>query len=199
MIAFPPIIPDHHPGLGQGVELIPVESFATEPAVEAFYKAFPPRAARFDVQGPDPVLLEPSLDDGGDELRAVVTPQVGRGAMLPDGPLEAFQDVLGLSKESCRFMPRSLTAHTKWVVSNHGDDNNPGIARQPIFSLGCICGCKGPDASKVLAERCNKSFETRGFWRVRVVVVRKLGHIATMEDPIEYSSKRCHHVVLDVS
>jgi hypothetical protein len=36
--------------------------------VEAFHEAVLPRAPRFDVQGPDPVLLEPSLDDLGDEL-----------------------------------------------------------------------------------------------------------------------------------
>ena len=61
--------------------------------MEAFHEAVLPWAARFDVQRPDPVLLEPSLDDVRDELRSVVAPQVGRGAVLLDRLLEPFQDV----------------------------------------------------------------------------------------------------------
>lgn len=64
--------PDDHPDLGHLVELLPVQAFVPEAFVEALHKAVLPRAARFDVQGPAPVFLEPSLDDLGDELRAVV-------------------------------------------------------------------------------------------------------------------------------
>lgn len=57
-VVFPPVVPDDDPGLCEGVDLLPVQAFVTEPAVVAFHEAVLPRAARFGVQGPDPVLLE---------------------------------------------------------------------------------------------------------------------------------------------
>ena len=73
--------------------------------VEAFHKAILPRAARFDVQSSHPILLEPPLHDGGNELRAAVAPKIRRRSVLLDGLLEPFQDVLG---SLCPIRPQDV-------------------------------------------------------------------------------------------
>ena len=63
--------------------------------METLHKTILPRAGWLDVNGLDALLLEPLLHDLGDELRAVIAPQIFRGAVLRDGLLEPMQHVLG--------------------------------------------------------------------------------------------------------
>jgi hypothetical protein len=89
LVVFPAVVFDDHPRFGQGVELLAVEAFVAEPSVEAFDEAVLPRAAGLDVEGFHPVILEPLLDGPGDELGAVVAPQVFEHPVFPDGSVRA--------------------------------------------------------------------------------------------------------------
>ena len=58
--------------LQQGGKFLAVQMFVPQPAVERFHIRVLPRTPRLNVDGFDAILLEPSLHDLGDELRAVV-------------------------------------------------------------------------------------------------------------------------------
>ena len=101
LVVLTPIVPDHHPSLRERVQLFPVQAFIPKPTVEALKEAVLPGTPRFDVQGLHPVLLQPPLHEGGDELRSIVAPQIRRRPVLLDGPLQPFQDVLRLQGPVC--------------------------------------------------------------------------------------------------
>jgi hypothetical protein len=68
----------------------PVQALVAQLVVEAFDVAVFPRAARFDVDGFDPVLLQPVLDRIGDEFRpAAAGLWILPGAYSPTSPLPA--------------------------------------------------------------------------------------------------------------
>jgi hypothetical protein len=74
----PPL--DQHLRLRQRVEDLAVQEFVPQLAVEARHVAVLPRAARLDVQRPNPRPPQPVPDRPGDELRPVVAAQVPRRA-----------------------------------------------------------------------------------------------------------------------
>jgi hypothetical protein len=67
---------------GGQLQLFPVQTFVPEPSVKALHKAILSRAAWFNVDRLDPVLLQSPLHDLRNELRAVVAPQILRCPVL---------------------------------------------------------------------------------------------------------------------
>jgi len=55
-IVFGAVILDHHASLGEGPELLTIETFITEASMEALHVAVLPRATRIDVDRLDLVL-----------------------------------------------------------------------------------------------------------------------------------------------
>ncbi len=68
------------------VEEPAVGELAPEARVETLDDPVLPRAARLDVDGLDAVVGEEALDGLGDELRAVVGPDVLRSGLLAEMP-----------------------------------------------------------------------------------------------------------------
>ena len=89
-----PVIFDDNAGLGQGPELLAVEALVAEAAVEGFYEAVLPWAARLDVEGLYLVCCQPALEFlDSDKLRAVVGADVvGRSVLSRIGSNPATQD-----------------------------------------------------------------------------------------------------------
>lgn len=83
-------------GFAEGVDQLAIQAFHAEAAVEAFDIPVLPRAAGVDVDGADLGLLQPFTDLARNELRPVVRADVGRCAVLRNGPLQHRQDVSGL-------------------------------------------------------------------------------------------------------
>jgi hypothetical protein len=81
VIVVMPVVFHHDTGFAQGPDLLPVEAFVPEPAVEAFHEPVLPGASRIDIDRLDLVLGQPTPDFVGDELRAVVAAQVLRCAV----------------------------------------------------------------------------------------------------------------------
>src|SRR4051794_22748202 len=72
---------DHDPSLFQAVEDLQLQALVPEFPVEALAVAVLPRAARGDIQGLRPKLLQPRAKSLGDHLGAVVTANMLRHAM----------------------------------------------------------------------------------------------------------------------
>ena len=87
---------EHDPGLGERIELLPVEELASCAGVERLDEAVLPGRARVDVEGLDAAQGEAVADGPGDELRPVVGADVGRRAVLADGLGERAHDVPGV-------------------------------------------------------------------------------------------------------
>ena len=92
-VVFPAVFLDDYAGFGEGPELLTVEAFVTESAMEALYIADLPWTARIDVDCLDLVLREPRLDGFGDELAAVVASKIRWCSMLLDGPSHPFKNI----------------------------------------------------------------------------------------------------------
>jgi hypothetical protein len=80
-VVFTAVVLDDHAGFGERPELLTVETFVTESAMEALHLAVLPRATRIDVDRLDLVLHEPCLDCLCEELTPVVASQEGWGSM----------------------------------------------------------------------------------------------------------------------
>ena len=89
-------------GFLEGVEDLPVQELVAQPRVEALDVAILPRRARLDEGGPGPDRGDPSPDRFGDELRAVVGPNVGRDAAQDE---EVGQDIDDLGREKLPANP----------------------------------------------------------------------------------------------
>lgn len=81
----------------------------SEAVVEAFHEPVLPRAARFDVEGPNLLAGQPLLHRLRDELRPVVAPQTGRSPMLLDNPSQLRPPVSRSSASTLRSPPREQT------------------------------------------------------------------------------------------
>ena len=92
IVIMPPVV-DHYPAFAQRVDEFPVKALPPEPAIEALCITILPRASRINVDGFNPVVLEPTLDDLGDKLRAVIAADKFGGALLLDLLFENPQDV----------------------------------------------------------------------------------------------------------
>ena len=83
VVVAPPCF-DQHLGLGEAVEDLAVEQLVAKRAVEALAVAVLPRRAGRDVKRLHADLAEPGLDRGGDELAAVIRPDVRRRTPLDE-------------------------------------------------------------------------------------------------------------------
>jgi hypothetical protein len=85
VVMTPPIF-DDDPGLLQGIEDLAIEQFIPKLRVEALAIAILPGAAGFDVGGLGPNSRDPILDGPGDELRAVIGPDIACQSALNWNP-----------------------------------------------------------------------------------------------------------------
>jgi hypothetical protein len=99
---------DQHFGFQERTEDFAVEAFIPELVVEAFNVAVFPRAARFDIDGFDLLLLEPVLDGIRDELRSLSlrrcsgTPYLSMAASTTVMASTALIDQLTCTARHCR-------------------------------------------------------------------------------------------------
>lgn len=113
-VVVPPPLFDDDLGFSQRVEDLTVEQLVSELAVEAFIVAVLPRAAWFDEERADAQPGEPFAKRRGDELRAVVGPDVGRRSMLLEQVRHGLKDVLGMEpagRADGQAFPRILVNH----------------------------------------------------------------------------------------
>jgi len=75
VVVHPPLV-ENDPSLRQAQEQLTVEQLVPKPAVEALHVAILPRARFLDVERANARPRQPLLDLLGNELRAVVAPQV---------------------------------------------------------------------------------------------------------------------------
>src|SRR6516165_3920566 len=94
MVVTLAVVFDHYARFAQRPQLLAVEAFVAEATVEAFHEPVLPRTAWVDVNGLDALLRQPALHLPSDKLRAVVTAQVLRRAMLRDRLFQPLQHVL---------------------------------------------------------------------------------------------------------
>ena len=73
--------------------MLAVEALVPEATVEALHKPVFPRTGRGNIDRLDVLVRQPALEIVGDELRAVVGPDVLWGAILGDGRLHQRDDV----------------------------------------------------------------------------------------------------------
>ena len=87
---------DQHLGLGEAVEDLAVEQFIPKLAIKALAVPVLPRRARRDVKRLHADLSEPFLDLGGDELAAIIRPDMGWRPSCDEQVSERRQHVLML-------------------------------------------------------------------------------------------------------
>ena len=87
---------DQHLGLGEAVEDLAVEQFVAKRPVEALIITILPWRAGCDVEGLHTGLGEPDLHGGGDELRAIIRPDMGWRPSCDEQVSERRQHVLML-------------------------------------------------------------------------------------------------------
>ena len=83
--------------------------------METLHKPALPRAARLNVNRLDPVLLQPPLHDLRNELRAVVTSQIRRCAVLLHRLLQPVQHIRRLQRP---FRPQHMTLRRAGRTAN---------------------------------------------------------------------------------
>jgi hypothetical protein len=72
LIVLTPIVFDYDTRFRQRPQLLAVQTFITKPTVETLHKAILPGTAGVDVANLNPVLVQPTLDRMGNELRPIV-------------------------------------------------------------------------------------------------------------------------------
>ena len=92
IIIMSPVV-DHHPSFAQCVDYFPIQALPPKPAVKTLRIAVLPWASRFNVDRLDPVILKPLLDNLGNKLRAVVTPNELWSSMLLNAFFQYPQDI----------------------------------------------------------------------------------------------------------
>lgn len=115
VVVTPPRL-DQHPGFSEGVENLAVQQLIPQRAVEALVVAVLPWRARGDVERLHADLPEPGLDGGGDELTAIVRPDM-RGRTTLDEQLGQrcqYVFVFELARDDeCQALPARLVDNGK--------------------------------------------------------------------------------------
>src|SRR5205807_5434596 len=94
VVVLPPVV-DQDLGFQYRVDHLAVEQLATLLVVVGLDVGILPRGARLDEQGPRSSPDAPTPERLGDELWAIVTPDVLGGSALRDDPLEHRHHLLG--------------------------------------------------------------------------------------------------------
>ena len=113
LVVFAPVVAHYHPRFRQRPQLFPIQALVPESSVETLHKTILPRAAWFNVDGLDPILRQPALHDLGNELRAVVTPQIFRGAVLVQVPYAFYRIIVDEDKGKPRVLGFKLEQGVK--------------------------------------------------------------------------------------
>lgn len=94
IVLLTPILDDDS-SLRERPELLSLQAFGSQAAVEALDEPILPRASRFDIESLDSLLLEPELKLPVNELAPVVTADVLRRTMAVDQPFQLAAHVTG--------------------------------------------------------------------------------------------------------
>lgn len=93
MVAISPPVVKYHARSAQCLEQFAIQAIGSKSPVKTLAVAVLPRSSGIDVKAPDPVILQPLLDHIGDELRAIVTPDIRGRPVLGDGLLKNCQHI----------------------------------------------------------------------------------------------------------
>jgi len=96
MVVIAPEVLDDDTGFGQRPELLPVETFVAEAAMNALDEPVQPKTGGLDVDRLNLVLSQPPLDLPGDELGPIITAQELGCPVFGDGLAHPFEHVSAL-------------------------------------------------------------------------------------------------------
>ena len=120
---------DQHPGLGQGVEDLPVQQLVTKLAVEAFIVSILPGAGLLDVQRRHNEPAEPFPASRGDELRPLIGADVRRRPSLDEQLGQRHQHIVACQPpghHDGQALARELVDHRQHAqrpaVSKRGEE-----------------------------------------------------------------------------